>query len=385
MPTPRELLAAAKTEITEVTPVTPRASSAGPRSSTSASPTSTTRGRSAAPCTCRGASSSSTSRDGSPTRRARIVVYCAGGVARRSPRGPSRSSATATSLDGGRVRPLEGRRARWRTPPQLTDEQRDRYSRHILLPEVGEEGQPSCSSRRCSCSARAASARPRRSTSRRRASARSASSTWTSSTRRTCSARSSTTRPRRRAQGRLGQEDADRAEPRREGRAVRGAPRRRQRDRHLRGLRRHRRRYRQLPDALPRQRRALFSGKPVVHGSIFRFEGQVTVFDPYVGPCYRCLHPRAAARRARAELPGGRRARRAARHHRLDPGDRGDQAAARHGRAARRAPPHLRRARGVVPDLQGAHATRRARRAASTPARSCIADYDELCMPHPRA
>jgi molybdopterin/thiamine biosynthesis adenylyltransferase len=30
---------------------------------------------------------------------------------------------------------------------------------------------------------------------------------------------------------------------------------------------------------------------PVVHGSIFRWEGQVTVFDPYRGPCYRCLFP----------------------------------------------------------------------------------------------
>jgi molybdopterin/thiamine biosynthesis adenylyltransferase/rhodanese-related sulfurtransferase len=30
---------------------------------------------------------------------------------------------------------------------------------------------------------------------------------------------------------------------------------------------------------------------PVVHGSIFRFEGQVTVFDPYHGPCYRCMLP----------------------------------------------------------------------------------------------
>jgi molybdopterin/thiamine biosynthesis adenylyltransferase/rhodanese-related sulfurtransferase len=29
---------------------------------------------------------------------------------------------------------------------------------------------------------------------------------------------------------------------------------------------------------------------PVVHGSIFRFEGQVAVFDPWEGPCYRCLH-----------------------------------------------------------------------------------------------
>ena len=30
---------------------------------------------------------------------------------------------------------------------------------------------------------------------------------------------------------------------------------------------------------------------PVVHGSIFRFEGQVTVFKPHEGPCYRCLFP----------------------------------------------------------------------------------------------
>ena len=30
---------------------------------------------------------------------------------------------------------------------------------------------------------------------------------------------------------------------------------------------------------------------PVVHGSIFRFEGQVTVFKPYDGPCYRCMYP----------------------------------------------------------------------------------------------
>lgn len=30
---------------------------------------------------------------------------------------------------------------------------------------------------------------------------------------------------------------------------------------------------------------------PVVHGSIFRFDGQVSVFAPYEGPCYRCLSP----------------------------------------------------------------------------------------------
>jgi molybdopterin/thiamine biosynthesis adenylyltransferase/rhodanese-related sulfurtransferase len=36
---------------------------------------------------------------------------------------------------------------------------------------------------------------------------------------------------------------------------------------------------------------ALIADKPVVHGSVFRFEGQLTVFKPYDGPCYRCLYP----------------------------------------------------------------------------------------------
>jgi molybdopterin/thiamine biosynthesis adenylyltransferase len=45
---------------------------------------------------------------------------------------------------------------------------------------------------------------------------------------------------------------------------------------------------------------SVFLGKPVVHGSIFRFDGQVTTFMPEkaakklgisAGPCYRCLYP----------------------------------------------------------------------------------------------
>lgn len=36
---------------------------------------------------------------------------------------------------------------------------------------------------------------------------------------------------------------------------------------------------------------SILENKPVVHGSVFRFEGQVTVFKPYDGPCYRCLYP----------------------------------------------------------------------------------------------
>ena len=36
---------------------------------------------------------------------------------------------------------------------------------------------------------------------------------------------------------------------------------------------------------------SVWHGIPVVHGSIYRFEGQVTVFHPGEGPCYRCLFP----------------------------------------------------------------------------------------------
>jgi sulfur-carrier protein adenylyltransferase/sulfurtransferase len=36
---------------------------------------------------------------------------------------------------------------------------------------------------------------------------------------------------------------------------------------------------------------SVWHGIPVVHGSIYRFEGQVTVFRPGDGPCYRCLFP----------------------------------------------------------------------------------------------
>ena len=36
---------------------------------------------------------------------------------------------------------------------------------------------------------------------------------------------------------------------------------------------------------------SVWHGIPVVHGSIYRFEGQVTVFNPHEGPCYRCLFP----------------------------------------------------------------------------------------------
>ncbi len=36
---------------------------------------------------------------------------------------------------------------------------------------------------------------------------------------------------------------------------------------------------------------SVMTNKTVIHGSIFQFDGQVTVFKPHEGPCYRCLFP----------------------------------------------------------------------------------------------
>ncbi|MGJ8723791.1 MAG: molybdopterin-synthase adenylyltransferase MoeB [Roseibacillus sp.] len=44
---------------------------------------------------------------------------------------------------------------------------------------------------------------------------------------------------------------------------------------------------------------AFFLKKPLIYGSIFQFDGQITVFDPHrEGPCYRCLLPDAPAANA---------------------------------------------------------------------------------------
>ncbi len=58
---------------------------------------------------------------------------------------------------------------------------------------------------------------------------------------------------------------------------------------------------------------SVWHGIPVVHGSIYRFEGQVTVFHPGERAVLPLPLSRPAAARARAELRRGRRARRPAR------------------------------------------------------------------------
>lgn len=77
-----------------------------------------------------------------PDKAARIVTVCAGGV--RS----AFAARTLQELGYAHVETANPGMVRWKdlrypmeTPPELTDAQRDRYSRHILLPEVGERGQ----------------------------------------------------------------------------------------------------------------------------------------------------------------------------------------------------------------------------------------------------
>ena len=77
-----------------------------------------------------------------PDKNARIVAYCAGGT--RS----ALAAATLAELGYTNVETANPGFVRWKdlgwpmeSPPQLTDAQRERYSRHILLPEVGEAGQ----------------------------------------------------------------------------------------------------------------------------------------------------------------------------------------------------------------------------------------------------
>ena len=77
-----------------------------------------------------------------PDKNAKIIAYCAGGT---------RSALAAKSLAElgyTNVETANPGLVRWKdlgypmeTPPQLNDAQRDRYSRHLLLPEVGEAGQ----------------------------------------------------------------------------------------------------------------------------------------------------------------------------------------------------------------------------------------------------
>ena len=92
---------------------------------------------------------------------------------------------------------------------------------------------------------------------------------------------------------------------------------------------------------------------PVVSASILGFDGQLSIFKPYDGPCYRCLYPvpppaelapSCGANGVLGVLPG---------HDGPAPGDRGHQARRRHRRAAHRPPAALRGAERDVHRAEG--------------------------------
>jgi molybdopterin/thiamine biosynthesis adenylyltransferase/rhodanese-related sulfurtransferase len=229
-----------------------------------------------------------------PDRDAEIVVYCAGG---------NRSLFAAKSLlDMGytNVSSANPGYVRWKDlgypvelPPQLTPAQLDRYSRHILLPEVGERGQEKLLKGRVLLLGAGGLGAP--------------ASLYLAAA----------------GVGTIGVVDADTVDASNLQRQIvhatsrLGIPKVDSMEKALSDLN---------PDVkvVKFQERllssnvdrifgqgwdaivdgcdnfptrylvndaSLFHKIPVVHGSIFRFDGQVTTFMPWDGPCYRCLYP----------------------------------------------------------------------------------------------
>ncbi len=227
-----------------------------------------------------------------PDRDATLVLYCAGGT---------RSLFAAQTLQAmgyTDVRSMSGGFQGWKSsgrpwtaPVVLSREQKQRYSRHLLVPEVGAEGQAKLLGSKVRSSERGAWARPACYTSPRRG----GDHRHRRLRRRRRVQPPAPGDPHHRSRGRKKTESAAEAVralnpdvtvvPHEEmltdanvDRLIAGY------DLVLDGTDTFETRY-TLNDAAVRAR------IPVVHASVFRFEGQLTVFQPYEGPCYRCLYP----------------------------------------------------------------------------------------------
>lgn len=229
-----------------------------------------------------------------PDKKAKLVVYCAGGI---------RSAFAANALQQLGYTNVESANpgfVRWKdmrypveTPPELTTAQLDRYSRHILLPEVGEKGQEKLLNARVLCLGAGGLGSPS-------ALYLAAAGIGTlglidadvvdaSNLQRQILHGTDTVGVAKVESGkkrlqdlnpdvnvvtyeeRLTSENIDR---------VLGAGW----DVIVDGLDNFPTRY-LINDA------SVWKNIPVVHGSIFRFDGLVTMFKPGDGPCYRCLYP----------------------------------------------------------------------------------------------
>ncbi len=229
-----------------------------------------------------------------PDKNAEIVVYCAGGT--RS----AFAAKTLAELGYQNVLSANPGFVRWKDlkypieePPQFTDAQLDRYSRHIMLPEVGEKGQAKLLKSRVLLLGAGGLGAP--------------SGLYLAAA----------------GVGTIGLVDADTVDPSNLQRQIIHATSRLGQskvdsaEQALRDLNPDVR-VEKFQERVTSQNvdrifgagwdvivdgcdnfptrylvndASLFHKIPVVHGSIFRFEGQVTTFQPFVGPCYRCLYP----------------------------------------------------------------------------------------------
>lgn len=228
-----------------------------------------------------------------PDKSAEVVVYCAGGT--RS----AFAAKTLAELGYTNVWSANPGFVRWKdlrypveNPPELTEAQRDRYSRHLLLPEVGEKGQEKLLKSKVLLLGAGGLGSPA-------AVYLAAAGVGTIGLvdADTVDA-SNLQRQIVHATSRIGMPKVDSAEiaikelnP--DVKVVKFQERVNSEnvdrifagwDVILDGCDNFPTRY-LVNDA------SLFHKVPVVHGSIFRFDGQVTTFKPFEGPCYRCLYP----------------------------------------------------------------------------------------------
>ncbi len=229
-----------------------------------------------------------------PDKGAKVVLYCAGGT---------RSALAAKTLEGLGYTQVESANpgfVRWKDlgypmekPPQLTDAQRDRYSRHLLLPEVGEAGQAKLLASKVLLLGAGGLGSP--------------AALYLAAA----------------GVGTIGLVDADVVDASNLQRQILhatsrvGTPKVESAEKAIQDLNPDVKvvkfQERLLSDNVDRifkgfdvvvdgcdnfptrylvNDASIFLNKPVVHGSIFRFEGQVTTFMPGSGgPCYRCLYP----------------------------------------------------------------------------------------------
>lgn len=230
-----------------------------------------------------------------PDKSAPIVAYCAGGT--RS----AFAAKTLADLGYTNVESASPGFVRWKdlgypmeVPPSLTDAQRERYSRHILLPEVGEAGQARLLASKVLLLGAGGLGSP--------------AALYLAAA----------------GVGTLGLVDADVVDSSNLQRQILhatsrvGMPKVESAERALRDLNPDVKvvKFEERLDSSNVERifkdfevvvdgcdnfptrylvndASVFMKKPVVHGSIFRFEGQVTTFDPAgaQNPCYRCMYP----------------------------------------------------------------------------------------------